>query len=188
MNDLSGYTDAYYCRDIHEYWFEQHGLLRPDQLAALCYTFNRPFWGMPASPPRDPGHVVSIGCGAGFLEATLERLGVTVTGVDPSPGARHLYQGSTLVDRYGGGGDTLIFCESIEHLPADETDRIISLAPTGARIIIVNWPDFHPIHPDGSGWDHVALIDDHRFDQLTAGHTIVERHGSHLVFDKDGPS
>jgi SAM-dependent methyltransferase len=96
--DLAGYDDAYYQRDAPEFWFGGRDLPRPDQLAAICYTFGVPFWGSEPYAPRDPGRVVSIGCGGGHLEQTLEDLGVTVTGVDPSPGARRLYRGKLLCD------------------------------------------------------------------------------------------
>lgn len=177
------YDSAYYRRDIPETWFWQAGLLRPDQLAALCYAKGWPFWGND-SAPRDPGVIYSIGAGRGELEATLEKLGHHVVGVDPSPGAREMYEGSVLLDAYPGGGDTVIFCESIEHLQREEFEDIWEQIPEGARVIIVNWPDYHPLEPDGSGWDHVRLIDDRFFDELTEGRKVILRHGSHLVVEK----
>lgn len=179
--DLSVYTDEYYKRDQPEYWFTKHGILRPDQLAALCYAYGLPFWGEPDGI-RDPGLVYSIGCGSGELEAALEKLGNTVVGVDPSRGAKALYKGKDIVDEYPGGGDTVIFCESIEHIPHDITKGIFSRIPKQARVIVVNWPDLHPIPAVGDG-DHITDIDDVFYDRLSDGRKVILRRGSHLVLE-----
>lgn len=180
--DLSIYTEDYYNRELEEYWFTKNGLLRPDQLAAVCYTFGLPFWGE-HSNRREPGLVYSIGCGAGDLEVTLEKLGCEVIGVDPSSGAKHLYKGSELIDEYPGGGDTVIFCEAIEHIPMEQLTDIFNKIPQKARIIIVNWPDYHPLHPDGSNQDHITLIDDELYNKLAKGRKIVLHRGSHLILE-----
>jgi hypothetical protein len=190
---MSNYTRAYYERDIPETWFWQHGLIRPDQLAALCYAMGWPFrggWRAGESyERREPGMVVSIGAGRGELEKVLEKLpGVqNVTGMDNSPGAAEMYEASTLETEIRleliQEADTVIFCESIEHLPSDVIWAIIESVKPGARIIIVNWPSFHPLPPDGGGWDHITLIDDKLFDQISEGHQVVVRWGSHLVLD-----
>lgn len=183
--DMSIYTSDYYKRDIDEYWFDKNGLLRPDQLAAICYAYGMPFFGG-VFAKREPGLVYSIGCGEGVLERHLENMGCEVIGVDPSCGADELYRGETLIDKYEGGGDTIIFCEAIEHIPADEIERIFSLIPVGARVIITNWPDFHPIHPDGTDKDHITLVDDELYDRLSTSGEIIVRRGSHLVIDVKG--
>lgn len=184
MNDLSNYTKPYYERDIAENHFEKYGLLRPDELAAFCYSVGLPFWGDERHERRDPGLIYSIGCGKGNLEAFLERQGHTVVGVDPSPGAKQLYKGKTLVDRYDGGGKTIIFCESIEHIPRNEILRILELVPKGSRVIIVNWLAYHPIIPDNDGWDHITQIDDGFFKYISTGWNVLSRHYSHLVMEK----
>lgn len=180
--DLSVYTNQYYERPLAEFWFEQFGLVRPDQLAALSYAYGISPWNG-AWTQRNPGIIYSIGCGTGMLEVTLEKMGNVVIGVDPSTGAKNKYRGSKLIDKYEGGGDTIMFVESIEHIPMAELDRIFSLVPSGARIIVVNWPDFHPINPF-PGHDHITLIDDQMFDRISALGTTVLRRGSHLVVDK----
>lgn len=188
-----GYDRAYYERDIPETWFWQHGLLRPDQLAALCYAMGWPFRGGYRAgecyEKRDPGVIVSIGAGRGELEKVLEKMpGVTsVTGIDTSAGSAEMYEGSVLETEVRmeliQEADTIIFCESIEHLPPGLSTGIIQTAKPGARVIIVNWPAFHPLPPDGGGWDHITLIDDKFFDDLSIGHHVVIRWGSHLVLD-----
>lgn len=179
--NLSNYNEPYYKRET---WFEDNGLLRPDQLAALCYAFGRPFWHFDDEMPRDPGLIYSIGCGSGYLERKLESMGCRVIGIDPAPGAKSLYKGTVIGDEYMGDGDTIIFCESIEHIPTEKRIEILSKVPNGARIIITNWPDFHPIAADDSGWDHITRIDDELYDKLQENMKVILRRGSHLVLEK----
>lgn len=183
--DLSHYTADYYRRpELTEMWFVENDLLRPDELACVCYAFGRAF----ADPrggeeaARDPGLTYSIGCGPGRLEAHLEGMGVEVVGVDPAPGAAELYEGKTLVPAYEGGGDTVIFCESLEHLPVGEIDRIWSLIPETARIIVANWLAWETI-PGDHRWDHITTVDSGLFDRLSEGRRVIVRRGSHLVLD-----
>jgi len=190
------YDHAYYQRAIPENWFAPRQLLRPDQLAAICYLFGLPFYGDEEYPPRpDPGPCLSVGCGTGTLEARLEALGVEVFGSDPSPAVRDLYAGHRLIqadltgtldrlppDQYR----SVIFCESLEHIPLDQilaAWRIFRDA-SDLRIVIVNWPARHPIPLDPSGWDHITCVDDALFDELSAGFHAVVRRGSHLVLDR----
>lgn len=188
--DLSHYDIAYYRRAIVENWFPRHGLLRPDQFAALCYVFGVPFWGdeHQSATYREPGNwrVMSIGCGEGALEVELERLGCEVTGVDPSPGARELYRGKILQDDVGGieGCATVLFCESLEHLPLDTVRALWPRITPGARIVITNWQTWHPIEPSPDGWDHITRVDDALYDELAFGHRVVLRRGSHLVLER----
>jgi len=182
---VSHYDASYYTRDQAEYWWQQHGLLRPDELAALSYAWGRPFTYYDIQnqcmTQRHPGTVYSIGCGIGNLETALERMGCTVIGVDPSPGATQLYKGSTRVDNYDGGGDTILFVESIEHLTLDEINDIFPKIPTGAQVIIVNWYGMFPIHGSTDHWDHVTTIDDRFYDHLARHRTTLLRHDGHLV-------
>lgn len=184
MNDLTHYTKDYYQRDIAENWFDEYGLLRPDQLAAFCYAVGLPFWGDENLKRRNPGLIYSIGAGTGVLESFLENQGFRVTGVDPSPGAKKLYRGKKLIDRYKGGGKTIIFCEAIEHIPRGEILRILGLVPTGSRVIIVNWLSHHPITPDKSSWDHITQIDDGFFKYISTGWRVLVKRFSHLVMEQ----
>lgn len=178
---MSGYDVAYYQRPIDENRFRRFGLLRPDQLAAWCYTLSIPFRGAETYPPRPAGDIWSIGCGLGHLERALEATGATVIGVDTSPAARAGYRGRQVTDRYPGGGGTVIWCESLEHVRVEERRAIWSRIPETARIVVTNWLDKWPIREDGSGWDHVATVNDAVFDELAAGRRTVIRDRSHLV-------
>ena len=188
--DLSNYTTDYYHRDAPEFWFGRHGLLRPDQLAAICYTFGVPFWGSEPYAPRQPGRVVSIGAGEGQLEGELERMlwPDNVVGVDPSLGAQRLYRGENLVAEANqtmiARAGTVIYAESVEHIPVEQTLQVRAWMSPGSRLIIVNWPDFHPIEAS-SDWDHITRVDDALYDRLAAGGATVLRRGSHLVVDVD---
>lgn len=188
MNKEEQYKTSYYQRDNFEAWFPEGGLPRPDELAAIAYAHGRGFFNPILNPTqytlRHPGVIYSIGCGAGSLEKRLEDMGYTVIGVDPSPGAKELYRGSTLVEEYEGGGDTIIFCESVEHLFKDQFDAIWNKIPDKAWVIFVNWPDYHPLKLDNSGYDHVRLIDDEFYDQLQEVSRVIFRRGSHLVLVK----
>lgn len=180
--DLSIYTEDYYLRDQIEFYFKREGLLRPDELACICYSLGWMFFGDEQVEPRDPGLIYSIGCGTGEWETKMESMGYTVVGVDPSEGANKLYKGKKIVRKYPGGGDTIVFCESIEHIPSDQLDKILSVIPKKARIIIVNWVAYHPIIPDGTP-DHITRVDDDFYDKLSKGRKVIVRNGSHLVLD-----
>lgn len=188
MQDLSNYTREYYLRDQT---FARHGVLRPDQLAALCYALNWPFWGFEVKmgEERDPGLIVSIGAGRGELEAELERIGNRVIGIDPTVGARALYRGTDLRPHWTpqliSEADTVIFCESIEHIPLDLTLELFASLTSGTRVVIVNFTEFFPIIPDpvGDGWDHITQVDDALYDRLAEGRITALRRTSHLVLD-----
>lgn len=187
--DLSNYTADYYRRAWRQ--LEYPHILRADQLAALCYALNWPYWGREVKndDDRDPGRILSIGCGRGELESQLETLGFAVTGVDPSAGAKEMYRGSTFspiwTPEMVRSANTVIFCESIEHIPLEQTLELFTHLCTGTRVIVVNYIDFHPIipSPDDDGWDHITQIDDALYNQLSAGKTVLLRRASHLVLE-----
>jgi SAM-dependent methyltransferase len=186
MQDLSIYTRAYYERDQT---FAKYNVLRSDQLAALCYTLDWPFWAdFRDLPTRDPGLIVSIGAGRGELEAEFERLGYTVIGVDPSNGPHELYKAATLQRNWTPElikqAHTIVYCESLEHIPRDEALAVIrEHSVPGTRIVIVNFVDYFPLAPSGDG-DHITMVDDAYLDHLSAGQSVLFRKGSHLVFDR----
>lgn len=177
-----GYDDNYFERGIAEQWFNKNGLLRPDQLAALCYVFDLPYWRQSENRLRKPGTIVSMGCGLGFLEKKIEDMGFTVIGVDPYFAEQYI--GSRCEKLLPNEPiQTLVFCEAIEHISKKEIlDAIAGVSP-GGRVIITNWADFHPIPVDGTGWDHITRIDDELYDELTNGRKVIIRRGSHLVFE-----
>lgn len=186
--DLSHYDPEYYKRDQT---FARHRVLRPDQLAALCYTLDWPYWGLENSGEdwveRQPGVVLSIGCGRGELERELECLGCTVVGVDPSAGAQFMYQGSRHEYRWTRelvrSAGTIIWCESLEHIPWSETLELLGHVRKDTRLIFVNFVDFWPLEVSGDGWDHITRVDDALYDGLSEGRCVVLRRASHLVLD-----
>ena len=113
-------------------------------------------------------------------------MGLTVTGVDPSLGALELYRGGMLVGEarqaLAASAGTVIYNESIEHIPVEQTLQVRSWMAPGSRLIVTNWPDFHPIEPT-SDWDHITRVDDALYDRLAQGGQVVLRRGSHLVVD-----
>lgn len=184
--DLSHYSRGYYERDIRENWFHRAGLLRPDQLAAIAYTLGWPFFGDEHYRHPPGRRVMSIGCGRGDTEVELERLGCDVIGVDPSEGAAQLYRGSHLqADPTGVEDcDVVLFIESLEHLPATLITDLWERFTTPTRVVVVNWPAFHPITPSRKDtWDHITVVNDDLFDRLSEDAVVVQRRGSHLVLD-----
>ena len=87
----------------------------------------------------------------------------------------------------GPNSRNFIFCESIEHIHPDEfrkawTLLVGHLKDGGGRVSITNFPDFHPITPDGTY--HLQLVDDKFYDRLAEdARETVFRQGSHLVLD-----
>ena len=159
---------------------------------------------------RRPRLAVDMGCGRGEIAATLAHLGVDVIAVDPSAHAKSLV-GDTARLFYGlptpppflnktcyqalrgmrTPPDTVIFCESIEHMPVGEVWRSVSLlsrmasqVPHGIRVVVTNWIDGHPIRRIGRDWDHLHDVDDGFYDKLEAyASRTVFRRGSHLVLE-----
>jgi hypothetical protein len=82
--------------------------------------------------------------------------------------------------------DTVILCETIEHIPKTEFNeawKLIKeqLSKDNGLFIVTNWVDYMPLKPNNK-WEHVRLIDDRLYDELSsdAGEVVV-REGSHLV-------
>lgn len=157
---------------------------------------------------RKPKLVVSIGTGRGEIDLAFLLDGVKCVGIDPSPAAERIYRDTMI--KWGGGidyeflnlgayqgmlelrkagviPDTVIFCESIEHIPKREFAKTMNLirwmlTQTKGLLIIANWIDFHPIRPDKSGWDHIHPIDDTLYDNICRqAKRVIFRKGSHLV-------
>ena len=160
---------------------------------------------------RTPHLVFDIGCGRGEVAATLAYLGIDAVAVDPSRHAGDFvaqtppklyglksdavkFMSATAYEalsRHTRVPDTLVFCESIEHIPVKEVDRTVEWIAShagehaaGIRVIITNWPYFHPIRAVPGDWDHVHDVDDDFYDRLaSAAKSTIVRHGSHLVLD-----
>ena len=80
---------------------------------------------------------------------------------------------------------TIVFNESLEHIPEDEGNEILRIISTwsNTRLIIVNVLGMHPIAVDDSGWNHIRRVDDALYDRISAFGTVAFRRGSHLVVD-----
>ena len=164
-----------------------------------------------AGATRTPRLVFDIGCGRGEVAATFAYLGIEAVAVDPSASVGRLVD-QTPAKLYGmeSGAvkftratafeslsrqprvpDTIVFCESIEHIPVSEVDRTVEWIAlhagahdSGIRVIVTNWPYFHPIRAAPGDWDHVHDVDDDFYDRLaSAAKAVIVRHGSHLVLD-----
>ena len=160
---------------------------------------------------RNPGLVYDMGCGRGEVAATLVYMGISAVAVDPSHAAgalvdetaRRFYglpaasvpfeRGTALgaLCRSSQTPDTVIFCESVEHMPLSElfaTFEWIRDHADGARggggvlAVVTNWPNYHPIRAPPGDWNHVHDVDDELYDRLASlSRKTVARHGSHLV-------
>jgi 2-polyprenyl-3-methyl-5-hydroxy-6-metoxy-1,4-benzoquinol methylase len=157
---------------------------------------------------RTPRLVADVGAGRGEICAMLSMGAIPCVGIDPSPGAKNLFPRTMkawanklnylFYNLNSSDGlrkmmyldmfpDTIIMCESIEHIRTDEfvaTWVLIKqmLTKTGGLFIITNRLKFHPIAPDNTGYDHITRIDDNLYDTLAqdALETIV-RERAHLV-------
>ena len=158
---------------------------------------------------RKPNLVYDIGCGRGEVAATLVHMGICAVAVDPSHAtgalvdetASRLYGLSSMSVPFKRATclealrksvqtpDTIIFCESVEHIPMKELVAVFELIQNRAegmhgemRVIVTNWPTYHPIRAPPGDWNHVHDVDDELYDRLAsrARKTVVRR-GSHLV-------
>lgn len=158
---------------------------------------------------RSPKLVFDMGCGRGEIAATLVHLGVRAVAVDPSASAEALVDetaqkfyglapgavpfkrstGLKALRTHSEVPDTIVFCESVEHIPLHELystfEWIAShagAASDGILVVITNWPRLHPIRAVSGDWDHVHDVDDDLYDKLCSyASQTVARHGSHLV-------
>ena len=159
---------------------------------------------------RMPNLVYDIGCGRGEVAATLVYMGISAVAVDPSHAAGALVD-ETASRFYGLPSmsvpferatclqalrksvqtpDTIIFCESVEHIPMKELvaafdwirDCAGSARKEGVRVIVTNWPTYHPIRAPPGDWNHVHDVDDELYDRIASrARKTVTRRGSHLV-------
>lgn len=166
-----------------------------------------------ARATRTPKFVVDIGAGRGELDAALLCLGIDTVAIDPAPGSAPLFR-KTMIEWPSGVPvsplpvnfiargmydglvelasqykliDTIIMCESIEHIPEDEFDHawliaIEMLRRTSGLFIAANFINNHPIWVDGTGYDHIRAVDDILYDKMSKwAKSVVFRQGSHLV-------
>lgn len=153
--------------------------------------------------PRMPKLALSVGCGRGDNEAAMLALGVPLVAIDFSMDACELTRETIkrLADLENSCilnlalsdvppvfkhqnliPDTVLFIESIEHIPEVDFDAFLPYVKAWhARLIVVNWINFHPIRADDSGWGHIRDVTDEHYDAYSAGGQVIFRQGSHLV-------
>jgi len=173
----------------------------------LDTTLEEQFVRIRTKGKRKPSLVFSIGCGRGELETALHITGVNVIGSDPCPVMNEITQetverwtdgnGPMFLNMYTGDAteylidrglipDTVIFCESIEHIHVQDFDKAWNylkscLKITNGLLVITNFITFHPINAS-SKWDHITRIDDAFMDNLASqAKSTIFRQGSHLV-------
>lgn len=164
-----------------------------------------------AGAARKPKLVVDVGAGRGEMSALLNHHGIRCMAIEPAsigpdlmretclkygcskyPEERFLntglLDGLHQLQKNGITPDTVIMCESLEHIPRREFDRafeiIRGMLGGGGIFVITNWPEFHPIRPVRFHWDHVRTVDDSVYDGLASQAVrTVFRRGSHLVLE-----
>lgn len=182
------YDENYFKRGVPESDFFERGILRPDQHAAILYAFG--FNPHIKNLSRTPSRVLSVGCGQGMLESQLVRMGVTVYGLDIKDYREksepfYFIEGTLNDVDWGNSFDTIIFCESLEHIPIEQFEKNWSkmvdvLRKTSGLLIVTNWEDYHPLQPNG--FDHVTLIDNAFYERMARNaKEVLIRKGSHLV-------
>ncbi len=155
---------------------------------------------------RTPLSVLEIGGGRGEICVGLSSLGIKCQMVEPSQACSILLRNTQ--EKFGmfepitlynlpldaatnfiqwdiDTIDTLILCETIEHIEAEEFDRIYDnyikpiLKSNNGCLIITNWIDNHPIEL----WMpyHCRVIDDKLYDKFCEDGEKIYREGSHLV-------
>ncbi len=152
---------------------------------------------------RQSKNVLDVGCGRGQLEAILASLNISFVAIDFSEDAVKLTKETIIgwsditisteildcvklmslkdISSLDKIFDTVVFSESIEHIPGWEFDSVLPLfIEWKARLIIANWVEKHPIQAS-SNWDHIRHIDDNVFDEIAKHGQTIFRQGSHLV-------
>uniref|UniRef100_A0A6M3XL30 Putative methyltransferase n=1 Tax=viral metagenome TaxID=1070528 RepID=A0A6M3XL30_9ZZZZ len=159
-----------------------------------------------AGAKRIPKAVLSVGCGRGEIASALASVKIRTYATDPSVYLHEMidrtmkewceHPSYMSFDRVGLKDvprviprvfDTVIFCESLEHIPSEEFWGAWgflkeTLEKNGGLLIVTNWMGMHPINIDGTGKDHIARVDDELFGKMAGdAKETVYREGSHLV-------
>lgn len=177
--------------------------IKRDEPKKLVGSYKQLISGLEKGKTRNPQMVIDIGCGRGELLLAYHMLGIECVGIDPSPGAETLipqtmrwenvYHWSFINKGMLEGlkeiefADTIVMCESIEHVRENEFGHGWGLVCNLLResqglFIVANWVNYHPIPIDSTGYDHIRRIDNPFFDRLSKdAKKVVFRKGSHLV-------
>ena len=186
VKDLFGFT--------HEYGYEPHPLVGAKKQVEILFN-NR---------TRTPKGVLDVGGGRGEISVSFSYLGIDTQMIEPSFACRVLVAETKTKFDMGTANfpviekpfneavklvnwtniDTVIFCESIEHIEKEEFDEGFSilenhLFENKGLLIVLNWINCHPL-PAISEY-HCHLIDDTFYDKISENKEVVYRRGSHLV-------
>lgn len=153
---------------------------------------------------RTPKGVLDVGAGKGDISVALSYVGIDVQMIEPSHAGCKLVSETKkqfdmttadfdVIERpfdqamdYVNWGrvDTVIFCESIEHVEEEDFNRGFlklekHLFKNKGLLIILNWIDCHPL-PIISRY-HCRLVDDKLYDELSKNKKVIYRKNSHLI-------
>ena len=158
---------------------------------------------------RTPVNVLEIGPGRGELACLLSKMGVNITAIDVAQGvqnwfnrtAKHYFGDSIRVpiaiesnikdtDIDFKKFDTIIMCESIEHIPNEEFNSTWENICSNFNGIfcVTNLFCMHPIEI-GQGFPnaeeiHCRIIDDTLYDNMSSrAKKVIHRDRSHLVLE-----
>ncbi len=157
--------------------------------------------------PRQCRQVLDVGGGRGEVALSLAYLGRNVQMVEPHKDAEAwltathtlFFPGSALKTNLINAPvpeclssldlefvDTVMFVESLEHIPEDCFDLFWppvrwALAKNKGRLIVANWIDYHPLEAVNA--EHCRRVDDALYEELAQGGVVKYRNGSHLVVD-----
>lgn len=179
------------------------------------YTVQEQIEFVEQNKKRTPNKILEIGGGRGEVTCFLAKMGYDVHCIEPGDGAekwleetsQHIFGESLEYTLYNGcvsqfadeeginGIDTVLMVESLEHILPKHFEPIYErclkeLKETKGRMVIVNWPDYHPI------WvgryapkdQHCRLVDDALYNQMTQDFgEALYRNGSHICLQIKNP-
>lgn len=196
MFSIENWTDIKIKKNYHEGHFNQYstGITSLDQIDFIKKNKS-----------RNPKKVLDVGGGRGELAHVLHQLSIECDSIEPGLNAEFLYDvtgklffdvdASTIKPLSTSFGeylnttdlsklDTIIFCQSIEHLPETDFWNFWNQVREKFKgfIIITNWLYYHPIRVDGV--EHIFEINDAVYDRLVAeSKQCIYRNNSHLVLE-----
>lgn len=183
IDQISAICGAYGCYDVN--------LIR--YAYGMGYSYVKQVEPIKMFQRRTPKLVVDVGSGRGELSAAFLNDDIRCISIEPALQASDIffdtlnhwsigskgtlinagaYEGLSKIREMDDKPDTIIFCESLEHIPEKEGDAAINLAAemlteTEGRLIIANYE--HPIIKQGDWpptWDHIRTIDDDVYDRI----------------------
>ena len=166
-------------------------------------TFREQVKNIKGGQTRHPNLVLSIGAGRGDLEAVLTYDGVNCIITDPGPDFdmiedtmknwasvdEYVFWNLRMIDAVKRADeleispDTVVLCETLEHITKEEFDEAFEIIKTWhPLLIIVNYLEMHPIGMSKDGWNHIRGVTDEDYDELCKdAEKVVFRLRSHLV-------